>query len=211
MVEAYIERTGGRARIAMLSTTKHNSTTRSFGSARPPRSLKALCLRTRRIPTAPSPHCGRAQSNLEAAAGVRAVTWAPSMGVTSPFRILLRRFDPMGGAKSSPYRRPARRKTAPWPILRVGKPRRGVVRARQLRRAPGRRLVQAARTLVGVRWRPSYSACARALGCTGHCGGGDRGGCGTVVVPCLRSRRAARRVVDARLSKLFEAIPSVRS
>ena len=113
---------------------------------------------------------------------MRAVTWAPSMGVTSPFRILLRRFDPMGGAKSSPYRRPARRKTAPWPILRVGKPRRGVVRARQLRRAPGRRLVQAARTLVGVRWRPSYSACARALGCTGHCGGGDRGGCGTVVV-----------------------------
>ena len=74
----------------------------------------------------------------------------------------------MDVANVTPHRRPTRRKTAPRPILHVGNPRRDVVRARRFRDARGRGLVQAARTLVGVRWRPSRSARARALGRTGR-------------------------------------------
>ena len=57
----------------------------------------------------------------------------------------------MGGANVTPHRRPARRETAPRPVMNVVKPRRGVVRARRLRDARGRGLVRAARTLAGVR------------------------------------------------------------
>ena len=74
----------------------------------------------------------------------------------------------MGGANVTPHRRPARRKTAPRPILHVGKPRRDVVRARRFRDAHGRGLVRAARTLVGVRRQPPHPARARSLGRTGR-------------------------------------------
>ena len=82
---------------------------------------------------------------------MRAVTSAMVVGVNPPETTCTGGVTPVTIAKLAPYRRPARRKTAPRPILHVGKLRRDVVRARRLRDARGRGLVRAARTLAGVR------------------------------------------------------------